>query len=326
MSANVRFHNKRSRCPECGSSDGFAGILSIDGAPCGDAQRHGKCHACSVMIWPDDTSEATPASSPRPKREPSAVVRAGIVDETDALTSNLHRVLMNIGGEGMAAHLRQWRIGTDAEGRTLFHYINSRGQHVTTKGISYDVTGKRDRAAKARFGVRLASGYVNMTSEQGHRPCLFGEQWMQPGQSMIDYRDALNPKRITFDDRVPVALVESEKSAVVASYMMPNLIWIATGGTSGVTAEKAEALRGRVVLILFDCDDKGREGAVKNASIISKAGGVPVHEIDGAPVQDVVFAGAPAGFDIADHIMHMLMERAAHHQNGSMLPISQGVA
>ncbi|MBU3721130.1 MAG: toprim domain-containing protein [Burkholderiaceae bacterium] len=327
MSAHVRFTTKRTQCPKCGSSDGFAGIVSIDGAACGNPSQHGKCHACGEMIWPDDAPNVEPVPSPRAQRKPSNAVRDGIIAETSAQTSNLHRVLIHIGGEGMAAHLRQWNVGTDHDGRTLFHYVDARGRHVTTKGIAYDAAGKRMRDSGARFGVSLPSQYVPMTSGEGHRPCLFGEQWMQDGQSMIDYRDMLNPKRITFDDRTPVALVESEKSAIVASFIMPSMVWIAAGGSNGITADKAEALRGRTVLILFDCDDAGRNSAAECAKRITAAGGVAIHEIDGVPVQDVVFtSAAPAGFDIADHVMHMLATRAAEHQIGSTLHISQGVA
>lgn len=323
---HVTFNTKRTRCPECESSNGFAGMKTIDGTPCGDQLRHGKCHACGVMIWPDDapSSEAQPYQRTDPK--PLAVVRAGLIAETSAQTSNLHSVLINIGGEGMAAHLRQWNIGTDGEGRTLFHYINSRGQHQTTKGIAYDAAGKRIKTSDARFGVRMLSGYVPLTSKDGHRPCLFGEQWTQAGQIMIDHRNPAQPRKWAYDDRTPVVLVESEKTAVVASYMMPNLIWIATGGTSSMTKDKAAALRERVVLIMFDCDRAGREAAAKAAQVIGDIGGKPIHEIDGKPAQDHVFRGAADGFDIADHVMETLSIMAADHQKRSMLRISEGAA
>lgn len=326
---DVTFQKKRTRCPSCGSSDGFAGVMAIDGAPCGDPQRHGKCFSCDVMIWPDDAPSSEARPNQQTERKPSAVVRAGLIAETSAQTSNLHSVLINIGGEGMAAHLRQWNIGTDGEGRTLFHYINSRGQHQTTKGIAYDAAGSRiseGPQAGARFGVRMPSGYVPLTSKEGHTSCLFGEQWTQAGQSMIDYRNPAQPRKWAYDDRTPVVLVESEKTAVVASYMMPNLIWIATGGTNGITKDKATALRDRVVLIMFDCDRAGREAATKAAQIIGNAGGKPIHEIDGKPVQDHVFRGAADGFDIADHVMETLSIMAADNQKRSMLRISEGAA
>lgn len=303
-------------------------MLSIDGMPCGDPTRHGKCHACGLMVWPDD-APSDPKPARQTERKPSAVVAAGLIDETSGQTSNLHRVLINIGGEGMAAHLRQWQIGTDDEGRTLFHFIDARGQHRTTKGIAYDAAGSRiteGMQSGARFGVRTAQRYVPLTSNEGHTACLFGEQWTQAGQSMIDYRDPAQPRKCTHDERTPIVLVESEKTAVVASYMMPHMIWIATGGTNGMTKDKATALRDRVVLIMFDCDKAGRDAAAKAAKIISDAGGKPIHEIDGAAVQDRVFTGAADGFDIADHVMETLSTAAANNQMRSTLRFSEGAA
>ena len=322
---NVEFRKNRTRCPKCNSSDGFAGIVSINGKACGDPLQHGKCHACDAMIWPDDQASDVQHEAKQARPE-SAIVKDSIIEQTDAQTSNLHRVLINIGGEGMAAHLRQWRIGTDADGRTLFHYLNPRGLHQTTKGMEFDAAGKRIKTSNARFGVRLPAKYVDLSSNEGHRPCLFGEQWMQAGQSMIDHRDSLNPRKCTYNEQTLIGLVESEKTAIVASFVMPQMIWIASGGTSGITDEKAKALHGRTVLIMFDCDETGRNAAAKSAERIAKAGGTAIHQIDGVPAQDYIFTGAQNGFDIADHIMDMLAIRAAVIQNGSTLPISQGAA
>jgi len=322
---DVVFRKKRTRCPMCNSSDGFAGIVSINGMACGDPLKHGKCFSCDAMIWPDD-QPSDMQHEPKQARPASAIVHDRIIEQTDAQTSNLHRMLINIGGEGMAAHLRQWRIGTDAEGRTLFHYINARGQHQTTKGMEYDAAGKRIKTSNARFGVRLPDKYHDLSGKNDHRPCLFGEQWMQAGQSMIDHRDSLNPRKCTYNEQTLIGLVESEKTAIVASFIMPQMIWIASGGTSGITEGKADALRGRTVLIMFDCDKSGRDAAAKSAELIAKVGGTAIHQIDGVPAQDYIFTGAQNGFDIADHIMDMLAIRAAVIQNGSTLPISQGAA
>jgi hypothetical protein len=321
----IVWNSKRTKCPSCGSRDGFAGIKTIDGIACGDPLQHGKCHSCGVMLWPDDAPQDHAAVIPKQERQPSKHVRAGLIDETDGQTSNLHRALINIGGDGMAAHLRQWRIGTDFKGRTLFHYVNMRGHHQTTKAMQYNIGGNRDADTAPKWGVQLPSGYVDLSTKSDHRACLFGEHWMQEGQSMIDYRDPLNPRKCSFNDRTLIALVESEKSAVVASYMMPNIIWIATGGIDMITEERAKALASRTVLILFDCDDAGRKGAREKSQIIAKAGGHAIHEIDGKPVQDHVFSGAREKYDIADHIMDMLAISAAS-QIGSALHISEGAA
>ena len=51
-----------------------------------------------------------------------------------------------------------------------------------------------------------------------------------------------------------IALVESEKTAVIASGIMPKYIWLATGGKSQLSPEKLSVLRGRKVIAFPDAD------------------------------------------------------------------------
>ena len=68
--------------------------------------------------------------------------------------------------------------------------------------------------------------------------CLFGEHLLS----------AVGEKQKT------VALVESEKTAVIASGIMPKYIWLATGGKSQLSPEKLSVLRGRKVIAFPDVD------------------------------------------------------------------------
>ncbi len=49
-----------------------------------------------------------------------------------------------------------------------------------------------------------------------------------------------------------VAIVESEKSAIIASIIMPELIWLAAGGIQGLSIEKCKVLKGRNVILYPD--------------------------------------------------------------------------
>ena len=51
-----------------------------------------------------------------------------------------------------------------------------------------------------------------------------------------------------------VALVESEKSALIAAACFPNYVWLATGGKSQLSANKMKALEGRTVILFPDVD------------------------------------------------------------------------
>ena len=49
-----------------------------------------------------------------------------------------------------------------------------------------------------------------------------------------------------------IAIVESEKTAVIASVLMPQYIWIAAGNINGLTLDKSSALKGRSVILFPD--------------------------------------------------------------------------
>ncbi|MDE6871627.1 MAG: hypothetical protein K2J62_05840 [Bacteroidales bacterium] len=63
--------------------------------------------------------------------------------------------------------------------------------------------------------------------------CLFGEHILQ-------------------QDPDPIALVESEKTAIISSGLMLQYLWLATGGKSQLSQEKLSVLTGRRVIAFPD--------------------------------------------------------------------------
>ena len=49
-----------------------------------------------------------------------------------------------------------------------------------------------------------------------------------------------------------MALVESEKTAIISSALMPQYTWLATGGKSGLTSERLSSLKGRKIIVFPD--------------------------------------------------------------------------
>ncbi len=67
------------------------------------------------------------------------------------------------------------------------------------------------------------------------KQCLFGEH-------LLPYNPAL-----------PVILVESEKTALIGSFFIPEMLWLASGGINGCfNSETMEVLRGRDVTLMPD--------------------------------------------------------------------------
>lgn len=151
--------------------------------------------------------------------------------------SLLHHYLVRLSNkmelEGfMTQIMRTLPLGVDpVSGRTsfLFRDINQNWRYV--KSVQYLPNGKRD---KDNFP------YAPYRSKEGFRPCLYGEHLLK------DWKGAVN-------------LVESEKTAHIAMMRFPNQLWLATAGSNGLTYEKAEPLRGRVVYKYVDCDEAGRK-------------------------------------------------------------------
>ncbi|KAA6307649.1 hypothetical protein EZS27_040680 [termite gut metagenome] len=54
------------------------------------------------------------------------------------------------------------------------------------------------------------------------------------------------------DKSKPVAIVESEKTAMIASIYVPEYIWIASGGKNGCLMSESHILKGRKVVLFPD--------------------------------------------------------------------------
>src|SRR5207237_1500202 len=58
-----------------------------------------------------------------------------------------------------------------------------------------------------------------------------------------------------------ICLVESEKTAVIASFFYPQFDWLATGSRNGLTDDKISVLFNRQVYYLPDADKAGRNNS-----------------------------------------------------------------
>ncbi len=97
-----------------------------------------------------------------------------------------------------------------------------------------------------------------------------------------------------------IAIVESEKTAIVASVTYPKAVWIATGGISNLRPSKA--LRGRNVILIPDmgAEDRWAEKMME----IKKGLNAPL-SIEISPMLAVraTCEQRSQGFDLADHLL-----------------------
>lgn len=118
---------------------------------------------------------------------------------------------------------REMRVGSEA-GKTLFWQTDMNGKIRFKKVITYKNDGHRTDSVS----FEKKGDY----SEQ----CLFGEHLL------------------TAYPEMPVAVVESEKSALLGTIMYPNFVWVATGGKGELKASKCEVLKNRRVYLFPDVD------------------------------------------------------------------------
>ena len=131
----------------------------------------------------------------------------------------------------------RYKLGSTKSGNVIFWQVDINGKVRTGKIMQYDpTTGKR---------VHNASGAIDWVHNKlkragavpqdfNLRQCYFGEHLLssQPDST--------------------IAIVESEKTAVIASVLMPQYIWIAAGNINGLTLDKSSALKGRSVILFPD--------------------------------------------------------------------------
>ena len=131
----------------------------------------------------------------------------------------------------------EYCLGCMDTGAVIYWQIDGQKRVRTGKVMRYNSeTGKRLKNgcnAIDWMHARLKREGV-LSDEWELSQCLFGEHLL---------------KRRPEDT---VCLVESEKSAVIGSGVMPGCIWLATGGKCNLKAEKCECLKGRNVILFPD--------------------------------------------------------------------------
>jgi hypothetical protein len=101
-----------------------------------------------------------------------------------------------------------------------------------------------------------------------------------------------------------VAIVESEKTAIIASVYLPQFIWLAVGSKTNLTNERMKVLTGRKVVLFPDlnCFDLWQSKAIEFSKITSIS------------VSDLLERKATteerkAGLDLADYLLKEKIEK-----------------
>lgn len=167
-------------------------------------------------------------------------------------------------------------------GATVFWQIDRRGKVRTGKIMLYSpTTGKR---------VKEPFNHINWVHKALKQPefelrqCLFGEH-------------------LLIDESKPVAIVESEKTAVITSVYLPQFIWLAVGSLANLKAERLSILQGRTVTLFPDLN--GFEKWSNKAAELSSLATFTVSDL---LERKATQAERKQGLDLADYLIRFSPE------------------
>jgi len=161
----------------------------------------------------------------------------------------------------------RYRIGTARhwKGATIFWQIDTEGFVRTGKVMLYDTaTGKR---VKKPFS-HITWVHTLLKSEDGGRMSEDGGRRSESGSQSSDIRPQSSDFKKTSDFKLrqclfgehllkqypdkEVAIVESEKTAIMASGHNDSFIWLAAGSINNLNTEICKPLQGRTVILYPD--------------------------------------------------------------------------
>lgn len=125
--------------------------------------------------------------------------------------------------------LRFYRTGSTRDGWIVYWQIDIRERVHAGKLMPYGSDGHRIKSKNANWAH--AKDGIEQLAEQ----CLFGEH------RLMGWEDT-------------IALVESEKTALIMAIKFPNILWLATGGKQNFKHEVLWPLCGHNVFVLPDAD------------------------------------------------------------------------
>ena len=292
--------NTRYRCPSCQQRNKTFSLY-ID-AKTGEHIHHtvGRCNResnCGYHYPPKQYFQDNSISFDTPQPQPKAYKPRPVTPQPRPVsfipvevfkaslkaheTNHFIEFLINLFGFEVAYELiSRYFIATSKHwnGATVFWQIDTQGKVRTGKIMLYSpTTGKR---------VKEPFSLINWAHKGLKQPdfqlkqCLFGEH-------------------LLIDKTKHVAIVESEKTAVIASVYLPQFIWLAVGSLANLNAEKCIILKGRNVTLFPDLN--GLDKWSSKANELSRLANFTVSDLLERKATE---AERKQGFDLADYLLN----------------------
>ncbi len=311
--------DSRHTCPHCGHKREWTLYVDANNKPI--APGVGKCNRgkCGGHTTPSEYFKQNPTGKsdfstwkqPKPARViptsylPSSLIRPDSYRDKN----NLFRFMAKeFGHEAASIAFDAYRVGTSKHWRNAdglaaaFPQIDELGRVRQIKVMAYNPdTGKRmKKQDSAKLWIDREQKYVPDTRS-------IDKIWFA-GKSILKNQEA-NLQQTFFGSHLVneaehIGILESEKSALICSILMPSILWIATGGCNGCrwTEQSAlELLRGKRIVLY---PDSGMKTKWEDKAAILRNGGVDISVSS-------ICEGYPDNTDVADILL-----RERHMQKG----------
>jgi len=253
----------RFTCPACRGKRCFTRYVDENG-DCLD-EAVGRCNhesRCGYHYTPRQFFEDHPSARPDWKenffRIPQQTIKKTVKKQLWTIKADIVKSTVNpaiesdftafltglIGRKNTAKIVKEYHIGVTKNRDVIFYQLDTEGRCRTGKIMKYDrQTGHRIKDEKVGGKITWVHSVLRQSADPLLRlpdgweltQCLYGEHLLKQ-----------YPSR-------PVALVESEKTAVICSAFWQEYIWLATGGKSQLN-DRLQVLRGRKVVAFPDVD------------------------------------------------------------------------
>lgn len=299
--ANGNTTKQKHWCPDCGKRrfTRFVDVKTGAYLP----ERFGRCdreNNCAYYHHPRD-EQYTPSGDglervvkkPAAPKKPSHIPRPQARNTFDPESNKLYQFMTTLfRKERVAKVFELYGVGTDHTkwpGASVFYQIDTAGSVRGGKVMDYGPDGHR---IKNRCGwIHSIWGYKDFHLVQ----CLFGLHLVRKYPNWT------------------ICVVESEKTALIASIYYPQYLWLATGGLSNKPVEKCRAISDQQVLLVPDI------GATDKWKAVARE--LNQHAKGGFLVFDFLehFREQAEGYDIADFIENTIREEAQDSTDNGQL-------
>lgn len=258
----------RHTCPECNIKQSFT--LYLDGntqqpinSKVGKCNRIIKCgyhktpkqffqeNPSQFETWKSNKTEKPMEIKSEKETQPPGSIPFSYVEKSASYKSDFVRALCEFFTQEQISSIGDnYALGATQSKDVIFWQIDTEGKVRTGKIMKFNpVTCKRvHNDYKATDWVHSRLKWQKKLPENYNLvQCFFGEHLLK-----------------IYPDKI-VAIVESEKTACIASVIFKDLVWLATGGIQGLSVEKCKILQGRNIMLFPDLnansiwEDKAKE-------------------------------------------------------------------